>query len=643
MGYHVAPSGHPDATALALLGHILVDAPSGRLHKALVESKLATKLDFDAVSNLEPGYRLFGAVVPKDGKLDEAQDVMIKVLENLKAEPITDAELARAKQTMQKNIEQAQNDTARLTIALTESMAAGDWRLYYLQRDQLAKVSAAEVTAVATKYLKASNRTLGRFIPTDAPDRAEVPGKPDIAAMVKDYKGHEVVAQGENFDPSPANIEGRTQRFVLPGGMKAAMLPKKTKGGTVAVSVNLRMGTADALAGKGLTGSFAAGLLMRGTERLSRQEVKDAFDKLKAQVTIGGGAEGINATVKTTRENLAPALELLAEVMKKPAYSATEFGEYQRERVGRTEQEMPEPQPLAVNAFQRLLDATPAGHVRHVLTLPEQLAALKAMKVEDVKAFHNAFYGSSHGSVAAVGDFDPVALKAQLSTLFGNWKAGQAFVRIPNTMKPAAGEKVTLETPDKANSMLFAVEPVPMKDDAASFPALMMANHMLGGGALRSRLADRIRQKEGLSYGVGSALNVPSQDPAGVWLAYAISAPQNTAKVEAALREEINRALTEGFTEAELAEAKKGWKQSEEVERTDDAQLARQLSSYLNIDRTMAYNKDLEAKVAALTVAQVNDALRQHLKVANLSVVSAGDFAKANAAVPAAKEAAGNK
>ena len=76
--------------------------------------------------------------------------------------------------------------------------------------------------------------------------------------------------------------------------------------------------------------------------------------------------------------------------------------------------------------------------------------------------------------------------------------------------------------------MLIAVHPLLLKDDAAAFPALLMANHMLGGGALRSRLADRIRQKEGLSYGVGSQLNIPARDPAGLWLAYAISAPQNT-------------------------------------------------------------------------------------------------------------------
>jgi len=192
-----------------------------------------------------------------------------------------------------------------------------------------------------------------------------------------------------------------------------------------------------------------------------------------------------------------------------------------------------------------------------------------------------------------------------------------------------AGRKLAIDTPDKTSSMLFAVHPLIMKDDAPAYPALLMANHMLGGGALRSRLADRIRQKEGLSYGVGSQLSVPSRDPAGVWVAYAMSAPQNTAKVEAALREELALVLKSGFSEAELAEAKKGWRQGQEVARTDDAALAEHLAGYLTKDRTMAYDKQLEADIAALTASQVNDAIRQFIDPAKLSVVSAGDASKA--------------
>jgi zinc protease len=195
-----------------------------------------------------------------------------------------------------------------------------------------------------------------------------------------------------------------------------------------------------------------------------------------------------------------------------------------------------------------------------------------------------------------------------------------------------------LNTPDKASSMMLALHSVPLIDTAEDYPAMLIANHMLGGGALRSRLADRIRQKEGLSYGVGSQYTSSPYEAQGVWFAYAISAPENNAKVEAALRDEMLKAEKEGFTEDELAEAKKGWLQAAENSRTQDAGLAMGLTKYLSLNRTLGYDKKLEAQVKTLSLAQVNAALRKYIQAANLSIISAGDFEKAAKAAPAASK-----
>lgn len=626
VGYHVPQSAHPDAPAMALLSQILIAAPSGRLHKALVESKLAASIDSDAVNSLEPGFRTFGAVVPKEASLDKAEAALLGVLENLAKAPITEAEVARARQTLLKNIDLSFNDTAQLTVGLTESMAAGDWRLFFVKRDGIEKATAASVQAAAVKYLKPSNRTVGRFIPTDAPDRAEVPVVADIGPLVNGYKGRPVVAQGEVFDASPANIESRLQRFVLPNGFKGALLPKKTKGALVSATLRLRTGTEASLRGLAEVGAYAGSMYAMGSQRLSRQEIKDTFDKLSARVGFSGGAEGVLVQIQTTRDNLPAVVALVAELLKTPTYPDKEFAELQRQQVNAIARQMTEPDAQAFNAMLRSLDATPAGHVKHVRTLPESMAAKQAVTVEQVRSFHQQFHGAGQATFAAVGEFDAAALKSQLTSLFGTWNAAQPYTRIPGTVRVAGAARQVLETPDKTSSMLLVTQALPMKDSDPAYPALLMANHMLGGGALRSRLADRIRQKEGLSYGVGSGLNLPAQDPAGFWFAYAMSAPQNTDKVEAAMREEIALALKAGFTADELAEAKKGWKQGEEVARTDDDALAGRLAAYLAFERTMAFDKELEAKIAALTPQQVAEAMRQHVKPDGLTVISAGDF-----------------
>ena len=638
-GYHFPATSHPDDAALAILGHIMSDSAGGRLHKALVEAKLATQVSEQTVSTLEPGFGIFEATVPKDGKLDAAQEVLLQVLEGVKAQPITEAEVTSAKQSLSKESDLDANDTAKLTIQLTEAMAAGDWRLYFLRRDRIEKVTVADVQAAAEKYLKPTNRTLGRFIPTDTIDRTEIPAKLDVAAMVQDYKGRAVMAQGEVFDASPANIDARTQRFTLPGGLQGALLPKKTKGASVSVALHLRLGTEASLMGKRPVASYTAAMLMRGSEHHTRQEIKETFDKLKATVALQRAEDGgVMVKIDTVRENLPATLDLVAEVLEKPSFPSTEFQQLQREIVASAEQQIPDPSAQALNALRRTIDGTPEGHVRHVSTLPENLVLARGVTEQDVKAFHAGYYGASGATVSAVGDFDAVALKAQLDKLFGSWKASQPFARIPEVVKTTKASSVQIETPDKENSALFAVTSLAINDSDADYPAMVMVDQILGGGALHSRLADRIRQKEGLSYGVGSWIQAPAIEPAGAWTAYAISAPQNTLKVEAALREELQRAIADGFTAAELDEGKKAWLQSQNVNLAVDSQLADQLSGYLTVNRTMAYDKNLQAKVAALTVAQVNDVLRKRIKMENISIVMAGDFAKVKADEAAAKK-----
>ena len=158
----------------------------------------------------DPTLAIFGAEVRQGDSLDAARDTLIATIEGITATPPTKDEVERARSQILKNIELALNNSDRIGVTLSEFIGAGDWRLYFLHRDRLRKVTPEEVTQTAARYFKPSNRTLGMFIPTAKPDRAEIPATPDLAAALKDYKGDATVAAGEAFDPSPANIEART-------------------------------------------------------------------------------------------------------------------------------------------------------------------------------------------------------------------------------------------------------------------------------------------------------------------------------------------------------------------------------------------------------------------------------------------------
>jgi zinc protease len=519
------------------------------------------------------------------------------------------------------------NSAEQVGLEMSEWMGMGDWRLLFINRDRLRKTTVEEVQRAAATYLKQTNRTLGIFIPTDKPDRSEIPALPDVLAMVKDYKGDAVMAAGEAFDPAPANIEKRTVRTAA-GGVKLALLPKKTRGETVVVSLALHFGDEQSLKNRTKAGELAAQMLMRGSAKRTRQQIKDELDRLKARGEINGNATGATATFETVRTNLPAVLRLVGEILREPAFPASEFEQLREEALAGIEQQKSEPSTVAITAIQRHLRPYPAGHVNYVSTPQEDIAAIKSTTLDEVKKFYADFYGAGRGELSVVGDFDDKEVAKLAGEIFADWKSKSPYARVGVTYRDVAAVNNSLETPDKANAFFVAGLNIPIRDDNPDYPALVMGNYLLGGGFLNSRLAVRIRQKEGLSYGVGSQFQASSIDQNGTFFAFAIYAPQNATKLEAAFKEEIARMLKDGFTAEELKDAKSGWMQSRQLSRAQDNELVERLRNYLFLDRTVTWDADLEKKVEALTPEQLVAAMRKYIDPAKISIVKAGDFVK---------------
>jgi len=541
---------------------------------------------------------------------------------------MTEEEVERAKTTLLKNIELGFNASDRIGMQLSEWASMGDWRLIFLHRDRIRAVTVEEVQAVATAYLKPTNRTIGRFVPTQEPDRAEIPAILDVAAMVAGYEGMKDLAEGEAFDPSVANVESRTNRMTLDNGFQVALLPKKTRGEAVVVTGTIHFGTESALMNRGTAADYAGGMLMRGTVTKSRQEVKDEFDRLKARVRVGGGATSANFSVETTRENLADVMQLIGEVMHQPAFDETEFNELREERLADLERQRSEPVQQGVRAFRRHLTPEPKGHPRYIPTFEEELVDLSTATVADARGFYTDFYGVGAGEIAVVGDFDPEAILPVIEGVFGDWRSPHEYQRIANPFEEVEPTNLSLETPDKANAIFLVGNTMPVGDEDPDYPALVLANYMMGGGFLNSRLATRIRQEEGLSYGVGSQFFASSRDQNGTFLGFAIYAPENLEALEAAFIEEMEKARADGFTDEEIEKAKAGFLESRNVSRAQDRELAAGLSSALFDGRTLEFDAGVESAIGALSSEAITAAMERHLDPSTMTIVKAGDFAK---------------
>ncbi|HUJ88362.1 MAG TPA: pitrilysin family protein [Burkholderiales bacterium] len=619
--YRIPAGSDPDYPALDVLVSVLGSTPSGRLHRALVKKGLANYTWGSERALHDPGFASFGAGLPKDASVDAARDALLAELEGIGRHPVRAEELRRAKTELLNDFDKAQRDTRALVPALSEFAAIGDWRLFFLYRDRLRAVSGADVQRVAVSYLKPANRVLGVFLPTRHPERAEIPPAPDLEQALAGYRGGEAPAAGEAFDPTPANIEARVTRRTLANGIRVALLPKKTRGHTVVARLLLHWGDEQSMTGRVTDCSLAGSMLERGTRGHSRAELRDAFERLSATAAIGGDG----ARLEVPAAGLADALRLVAEALQQPAFPPEEFEALRRARLTDAEELRSDPTAIAGLQLSRHLNPYPRGHPYYTETIDEDVAQLQTASVTAAEACYRELLGATGADFAAVGEFDPAVLARQLEELFGGWKTPRPFERVAARyydQPPLEGE---FRTPDKANAALRAGFNVALRDDDPDYPALLLANYLLGG-SLSARIPQRVRETEGLSYSVYTTFSAGAFYPVAAFRVSAIFAPGNKARVEQAVREELARAVRDGFGAAEVKSGAKALVEARRLGRRSDRALAERLADHLYRQRGFDWDARLEQRIATLSAKQVNAALRRHLDPARLSVMSAGDF-----------------
>ena len=630
--FHIPSGPHPEFAAVDVLESVLTQAPSGKLYKALVDTKKAANVTGSAFALHDPGVLLLMAEVSKGNDPQIVLEAMLDAIDKVVLDGVAEDDIARAKQSLLKQRELQAADSTQLAIQLSEWASQGDWRLYFLYRDRLEQVTKEDVQKVAAAYLRQNNRTVGMFLPVKAPERVSVPPTPALAEMIGDYKGRADVAAGEAFDVDPLKIEARTERITLPTGLKAAFLPKKTRGEAVTLRLTLRFGSEESLTNKAKAAELLPKLMARGTKKLSREALTDALDKQFTELHVSSSIRqpGIATfTLKTKKKNLPAALDLLRQVLREPALAAKELETLKNAQLAGLEKQKTDPTALAQSEVSKQLNPYAGSDPRYIPSPPEDIEMLQQTSLATIRELHETMLGAQNGELTIIGDFDADATKQQITKLFDGWQPKVSYQRIVRKSDlKVKGNTQSLATPDKASATYFAGLVFPLNDDHPDFAALNLGNFIFGHGSLSSRLGNRVREKDGLSYGVGTGLQVPAINDRTLFYIYAICNPANMPKVEKAIREELDLMLKEGITADELDAAKQGFLQGEQVARTEDSQLAAIIEESLDAGRTLKYQADLEARVMKVTPADVLKACRKYLDPSKLVIVEAGDFKK---------------
>ena len=625
--YHTVGGASPDYAAMSAAVNILTRKPSGRLYRALVETQLASSLSGLDYAFRDPGVATFLAEVPEPKNVAKVRDTIATVVEGLGAAKLEEAELERWRNAELKSLDLLFADSEELAVRLSEFAAMGDWRTLFAYRDQVKKITLADVTRVAQAYLRASNRTTGEFIPTKAPERAPFTETPDVAAIVRGIESADGPEPGEAFVATIESIEGRVIRKSLKGGLKAAFFPKKNRAGKVIATLRLHYGDEKNLAGKAAPENLAVAMLSRGTTKRTYQEIQDEQDRLRATIAIHGFPGGLSVDVETLREHLPATLDLVAEMLTSPSFPAKEFDVVRRETIARFEQQRSDPSSRASIELKRALMPWPKSDPRYVMTPEESVAAYKRASLGEAKAFHRDFIGATHGEFAVIGDVDPAALTAKLESAFGGFASKKPFTRLlrKNFSVPAAVQ--TVDIPDKEMAQIGFRADVTLRDDSPDYPAWLMLGQILGGDP-SSRIWMRLREREGLSYGAGAFTSADPLDEVGSVSGYAIVAPTNADKAVASLFDELTKAASGVVTADELARARESWSKSLDTNLSSDGYVAHKLAEGLYLERTLAFTGELRQKIRAVQLADVQRVARKFLHPDQVVLIKAGDFTK---------------
>ena len=629
--YHSPAGSDADYSALTLVQNVLNDAPSGRLYKALVETQMASNVYASNPFTKDPGFINFNVSVPSEKSLADAEKTLLSVLDGLKDNPITSEELKRARANVMKQLDQLSRNSGYMATYMSEFIGAGDWRLAFIHRDRVESTTVEEVNAAVQKYFIPTNRTIGNFIPTDKPERVEILHPEGVAEMVASYKGKVAMDVGEDFDVDYDNIQNRLDSGILPkSGIEYGFINKANRGETVTLSFAIRSGNVDDYMNKGVTAGFVASLLNKGTQSRSRQDIEDALSAISSSVGFSGRNGLVYASISSTKEHLLSALKIMTDMLKNPKFDISELDKIKTQRLAGLESSASDPQFLAVQRMRQINQVHSKGHPNYFPNIDEQIAMIKEVSIERIQSFYDNYYGiSDNASLVVIGSMDVDMIKTYFEDNFYDFKSDKPFSEIKNPHKQNVAANENIITPDKKNAftigMLSAKTTEVDKDNAA----LQIAGIIFGGGFLNSRVATRLRQQDGISYGAGAQVSIDSDpdDKNSNLIIYAIYAPMNAEKVQIGFKEELERFIVDGITQEELDSALNGWIQGQTVSRAKDNELSSLINNNLYFDRDMSFQAALESQVSALTVEKVNAVIKKYFKsLDQWTVVNGGDF-----------------
>ncbi|PTX97840.1 pitrilysin family protein [Opitutus sp. ER46] len=636
-----------DQEPLDVLATILGDGKSSRLYRALIDRNLAIHASAAKGFFADPNLFTLNALLAPGVTHEKVEQTLLAEIARVKTEGVTAEEVSRAVNQILASVAYRRDGSFAIAGEINECIAIGDWTYYVRGPERIKTVTAADVLRVAKKYLNEDQSTTGWFIP--------LPG--EAAAAVGRRRGGDTAAatpatvvparapRHPVFYRDPATTAAtdparfaRAEAGAAAGaaGESAAIAPRVHRRQVAGLDVlTLPTSIRDVVTIRGaLSGGdvfnppenpaiadLTAAMLDKGTAAHDKFALAALLEQAGATLSFSTGTHTLNFAGKCLRQDLPLVLGLLAEQLRTPRFDADEFAKLKKQLVGRYKRALEDTNFRAELAFERAI--FPAGHPNRPAEAAAYLAAVEAATLDQVKAFHAANYGPAAFRIVLVGDVDDATVDQTLTKGFTGWQGGKALPAMAKASLPVSAGEQVVAMPGKTSVTYVIGQPSTLRYADPDYPALNFATSVLGSGFFSARLLDTIRNKEGLTYGIGARLaNDTFAD--GSWYIEGTFGPTLLAQGASSTERELRKFHAEGITADELKNFKVTLTGTYKVTLSTTGGLAAVLLNALQRGYGPEWVDEYPRRIEALTLEQVNGAIRKYLHPDRMVRVMAG-------------------
>jgi zinc protease len=392
---------------------------------------------------------------------------------------------------------------------------------------------------------------------------------------------------------------------------------------TVHLSASLRAGQfLDPQQKLGLS-QITAAMLKRGTQRRNKLEIAQLLEDVGAELEIHANRFLVRANGQSLSKDTASLQSTLAEVLREPVFPGPELEKLKQQVIGHLKRQQ---EQTGVRAFERffqlIYDPTSPFYQPPI---EQQIADLNSISTEDAREFYNHYFGAATLVLAIVGDVDAQTMSRQAEDLFGDWPSGSPpLIQVERVRPSGQTRREVVQMRDKPNADVVLGHAGQLRRTDPDYYAAYIANAALGHSTLSSRLGLRVRDREGLTYGIASRFIEPGFAD-GPWAVTFTANPENVDRAVSSTLEILGTYVQEGIAEKELEDEKSSFAGSFIVGLDTNAGLASQLLSAEVYGFGVGYLDELPRLVQSVTRHQVNAAIRRYIHPESLVIVIAGE------------------